>query len=479
MDIEAIGDTIFKNSQNENKIKAVFIQQKEDFPQELEGKVLKSISLYFLDPSLPCRQVMQFLDSTVNEVKEIHRWLRNSATFQSLITSDYYPLAIMMRYAREMTRDFIENPRYFQNVIDGIALSPKRLEIHVTEGTCNYKCRMCLWRVGRDQPDYDPEEINEGPLSIEKWNQTLSQAYALGTKTIIFSGGGEPSLRTEGFKTLAHIRRLKLKSMIYTNGFHLLEMARSGNPLYDEYLRADWLRISAHAATNSTYSKLTGLPGTRNNLNIVKSGIKRLIQDRNSKGTRLKIGLGFVIQDLSYKEVEKFAEMAHQLGVDFLNIRADCVDITRRLTIEEQSILFNQLRRIRTNYAKGLYGTMFVDFADNLIAPMNGWSRDFTPKQTNICRVYLYRAAINPFGRMAICDLMAEPHYSCTEFTMGFLQEKEYAKIIEDCRDRKFYGNRCTACMPGQRSINTIYEKLIEDAKIGIMPEDQYFTISR
>jgi MoaA/NifB/PqqE/SkfB family radical SAM enzyme len=382
---------------------------------------------------------------------------------------------MMMRYAKELTSDLVKDPQYFNKLFNNNPLSPKRLEVHITFANCNYKCKMCLWRVGKNIPKYTSQEIKKGILSINKWNKTLKEAKKLGTEIVIFSGGGEPLLREEIYKSIKFAREYGLKTFIYTNGSQLLNLSNKKSPLYDEILNSDWIRISMHAATNKTYDRLIQLPINQPNLQTVTSGIKRLLQDRSTRNKPLRIGIGFVIQKINYREVESFVKLAYSLGVDFVNIRMDCVDITKKLNEKEHKILINQLKRVRLKYLNGYYKKMFIDFADVLIAPMNDWGYNFTPAPTPNCRVHQYRASINPFGRVAVCDLMAEPYYSKSNFTLGFINKKTYKQIIKDSVNLSFLGNKCSVCMPGQISINAIYRKILEDAKKEIMPQDQYF----
>ncbi len=56
-----------------------------------------------------------------------------------------------------------------------------------------------------------------------------------------------------------------------------------------------------------------------------------------------------------------------------------------------------------------------------------------------------------------------------------FLKENSYSMIIKKMSKKTFPGDKCKICMPGQISINAIYQKIIEDVKCGIMPKNQYF----
>jgi len=472
-EIERLSNQIVHEPQNLDFIRNSFLKFGEK-PSKNNHSVFKLISILFFEPMLPSRQVASSVGLTAEELKKAYSWLRKSKFFQALITSNYHPLSLMIQYAKQLITDLIENPGYFQKILNKESISPRVLEVHVTNGKCNYMCKMCLWRVGQRKPRYNNEKVKKEPLSTKEWKKVISQAKKLGTEAVVFSGGGEPTLREESHIVMAHARELGLKRAVNTNGSRLLELCRSQSPLFQEYLKCNWIRISLHAAHNQTYNQIAGLPMEGNNLQRVVLGIKSLIENRQRVDSDLKIGIGFVIQESNVSEVLKAVQLTKNIGVDFLNLRTDFTNITKKPGKQEMHHLLGQLRRVRTNYEKGYYDDMNIDFTDGLIALMNGWTHDFTPKLPKICRAYFHRAAIGPYGRVAICDLTSDPYYSHLRFTRGFLREKEYAQIVLEDKEKTYPGDKCSYCSPGQIALNVFFEKIINDAKIGIMPEDQF-----
>jgi MoaA/NifB/PqqE/SkfB family radical SAM enzyme len=186
-----------------------------------------------------------------------------------------------------------------------------------------------------------------------------------------------------------------------------------------------------------------------------------------------------VIQPANYHEVEAIADLAADLGVDFLNLRVDCIQLTASLNSEQEARLDDSLRRIRRRLDAGDYGGTEVDFADSLIERMDGWRGQTAIVQPEECRVHLYRSAINPFGRVAVCDLTAEPYFSTEEFTLGYVDRRhDYRSVLEQAAPRTFRASGCRVCMPGQISINALWEKAIVDYRDGIGLEEQpYFFV--
>jgi hypothetical protein len=58
---------------------------------------------------------------------------------KTIMTSHYYLGYMMIRYAQTFLGDLANDPQYLylKDVIEHKPLTPKRLEVHVTNGTCN------------------------------------------------------------------------------------------------------------------------------------------------------------------------------------------------------------------------------------------------------------------------------------------------------------------------------------------------------
>jgi MoaA/NifB/PqqE/SkfB family radical SAM enzyme len=428
------------------------------------------IPLVAQNPTTPLKDLELSPKVTREELLEAYKWMQSSNMLKTVMTSHYYPGYMMIRYAQTFLGDLARDPQYLKDVIEHKPLTPKRLEVHVTNGTCNYRCSMCLWHVDNQAKYEGDKEI----LSTEDWNKVFKQAAEGGTEVAIFSGGGEPLLRSDLGEVIEHANKNGLYTMIYTNGSRLEKLSKDNSRLYKSLLNADWLRVSLHSTDDDTYADLVHLPREKKPLSRVVRGMRRLIDDRDRLGKPLKIGIGFVVQHQNFDQVSEIAKLAKELGVDLLNIREDCIDITQNLSLEEREVLYEQLRDIRRDFDNGVYGDMQIDFADTMIAQMNGWEKSPSVETPSECKVHLYRSAIDPYGRVAVCDLVSEPYFATDDLTLGYISKNEdYARVLEDSAERKFKTEDCSKCMPGQQAINALWHKVLEDNKEGITPENQ------
>lgn len=442
-------------------------------PFDLE-KTLRVAQTTALYPTLPAVQLAEATHLSLEEIRNGYEWERRSRLMQAVMTSHYYPGYLLVRYGQSFLRDLVKNPDYLERVEQRLPVAPRRLEIHATNASCNYRCEMCLWHV-KNQGDYHEKPLHLARLTTDEWNMVLSQAKSMGTEVVIFSGGGEPLLRSNSGEIIDHANQIGLTTMIYTNGSQL-ESLPFDSQLYQAILGSNWLRVSLHATTDERYGALVHLPPDSLPFSKVVRGIQRLKNDAEKRSLPLKIGIGFVIQSLNYDQVQEVAKLGFALGLDFLNLRVDCIDITDKLTPEQETQLYDQLRRIRSAFENGTYGKMEVDFADSLIGPMNGWSGQPHVEVAPECRVHLYRSAIDPYGRVAVCDLTAEPHFASDTYTLGRITgEKAYQAILTEAANRQFNAKGCQSCMPGQQAINALWHKVLEDRKVGINPNQQPF----
>lgn len=421
------------------------------------------------NPTTPSDEVQTLMGISREQLLDVYKWIQSSNMLREVMTSHYYPGYMMIRYAQSFLGDLAKDPQYLKDVIEKKPISPKRLEVHVTNAACNYRCTMCLWHVD-NQAKYDTDK---DILSVEEWKDVLDQASEGGTGVVIFSGGGEPLLRSDTGEVIEHANKRGLYTMIYTNGSNLEKLPQNGK-LYQSILNSNWLRVSLHATDEERYADLVHLPRKTKPLSRVILGIKRLIRDRDELGKPLQIGVGFVVQHENYDQVLDIVKLSQELGVDMLNIREDCIDITQNLNDQEKGELYNSLKEIRRNIDLGNYGDMSIDFADSMIGPMNNWDRIPNIETSEECKVHLYRSAIDPYGRVATCDLVSEPFFASDDFTLGYVSDdKNYVQVLEESADKEFDATKCSKCMPGQQAINALWYKVLRDYEDGIEPQEQ------
>lgn len=422
-----------------------------------------------VNPFLSTRNLALTHGLDASAVLAIYEKFQTEPHLQKLVTSNYYPRRLMFALGRSLVKDWIQDPEYAERVFGGGQVMSRTLELHATRGSCDYTCTMCLWS-DKEELTYEKHNLREmGLMKNPEWISLMKKAHQLGTRTIIFSGGGEPLLKQDIFELMAEARKIGLKSHLYTNGYSLHKLSEAE---WQEVLNLEQIRFSIHSPYADTYNKIVEMPGQANALNRVRENVLQLIDRRKNSSGKVKVGIGFVTQALNHSELISMAEFSSKLGVDFLNLRQDEVSVTRDLSEEERQLVAKQLVDIRQRHEFGEYGATMIDMSDDLVALANGLehSRQELPQ----CHIKLLRPAVSPFGLVGPCDLKVEPRFFQQQMTFGNVKRRGVSGISKAISETAVPAN-CVECMPSGRTGNAILEKILRDAKDGIHFSQQPF----
>ncbi|MFA6918870.1 MAG: radical SAM protein [Patescibacteria group bacterium] len=466
-------------STNLNEAKQIayeVFQNFEAIPNEVTFGMFFSVLIeYFLDPAKKAKEILQRKEITRDNLLASHRFISRSKLARMMFLSNRYPRSLLVKSAVNLLNFMLQNPQYLPKILRGEMVGPMMLEIHPTNAMCVYRCQMCIWCGGQKQNApitnfYGAERL----LTVNQWCGILDEAKSLGTKQIILSGGGETLLAQDKIRpVIDKANSLGLETMIYTNGRTLGDV----NPaLLDSILDSTWLRISLHAATPEIYSRLINRPLGANDLESVMDGIRKIVSRKKQRGGKLRVGIGIVLQELNYAEMAKVSDLCSDLGVDFLDVRVDCIGVTRKLSEHQYGHMLSSLRELRVSVESG-QSEFKVSFADDLLIAMDQW-QDMKLTRPKKCLIPIVRPAIDPFGIVGACDSIGEPYTrskSPQEYILGQIDDNQsFTDIMRGSADKKL-GVHCQFCMPGQISLNALLEKLVDDFGICIEPADQPF----
>ena len=407
---------------------------------------------YFFDPAKKARAILQGKEISRDDLLAGHRYMRESKLTKMMFLSSQYPRSLLVKSATNLFGFMQQNPQYLPKILRGEMVGPMMLEIHPTNAMCIYRCQMCIWCGGLKQINsiadfYGAERLltlDKLCGILEKIKQFLDKANSIGFET-----------------------------MIYTNGRTLYD---SDPTLLDSILSSTWLRVSLHAATPEIYSRLTNRPLGANDLESVLDGICKIVNLNKQRGGKLKVGIGVVLQELNYAEMTKIAKLCSDLEIDFLDIRVDCIGVTKKLSEYQYKQMLENLRELRTSIEAG-QSRFSASFADDLLIAMDQWKM-MELTQPKRCLIPVVRPAIDPFGIVGACDSIGEPYTrskSPREYVLGKISDGcNFSDIMRSAAGKEL-GIHCKFCMPGQISLNALLEKLVDDYRIGIEPIDQPF----
>lgn len=436
-----------------------------------QSNEVRAIQLHLSNPSLPASTLSESTGNSLEDIRHLYSRLKKDHHYHKLTESIFYSRRMMHQFAALTLKDWTDEPAYVEKLLRGESVASRICEIHPTKGTCDYSCAMCLWS-DKQELTYAKKKLDKtGLLGISDWERIFHELAGLGTKIMVFSGGGEVLLNSDLLRIVRLAHDMMMKVQIYTNGFNF---DRFGSQGLEELVHIEQIRVSIHSPFEDTYNAIVGLPKEAGALQKVSQNIREIIRLRSLAGSDLKVGIGFVIQPLNYDQIESMASFAHLLGVDFFNIRKDEVSVTEGLSAAEISLVASQLNSVRNKLINGDYGSLRIDLSDDLTALANGFSQE-TPRTAH-CLAKHFRPTISPFGIVAPCDLKAEPRFADSTYALGNASHHSLVEITKDAAGKEIKAN-CAQCMPSGRTGNAVYTKLLADHTQGIMFTEQPFCL--
>ena len=173
-------------------------------------------------------------------------------------------------------------------------------------GACNHRCVFCAM----DYIGYQPQS-----LSVKIMRQRLPEMSALGLKSVMFAGEGEPLL-------CKHID--DLADIAYQAGIDIA-FTTNGVLMSDRFMRetlpkSSWIKISLNAGTAETYARIHGT--RQEDFDRVLQSLRTAITLRAQTNCRTTIGAQTLLLPENANEIKALAKICRDdLGLDYLVIK--------------------------------------------------------------------------------------------------------------------------------------------------------------
>ena len=188
--------------------------------------------------------------------------------------------------------------------LKGKTVAPLYLEI-APSGGCNHRCIFCAV----DYLDYKPTF-----LDLKVLRSCVKEATALGVKSIMYAGEGEPLLHKDIHEIIRMTKIAGIDVSITTNGV-LLKKELSVKIL--KYL--SWIRISLNAGTSSSYAKVHRTK--KEDFSKVLDNLKEAVRIKRKGKLSLAIGVQLLLLPENVAGVLDLAKLLKKIGVDYLTIK--------------------------------------------------------------------------------------------------------------------------------------------------------------
>lgn len=424
--------------------------------------VRRALACHLAAPHTPAADLAADLGGDLEAVVAAYRFARSSGEVAALTGSWFYPHRMRWAFAATTVAEWRRRPEVPAAILEHRPVLGDTMEIHPTRGTCNYRCRMCLWS-DQQALTYATRQLDTGGLmDVEDWLRLLGELRDGGVRRLVVSGGGEALINPDLPVILHRAADLGFEIHIYTTGFNI----RPGGALFDALLRCHRIRFSIHSPDPEVYDRIAGTRPAQRALDRVTVNLTALRGER--RDDLPEVGIGFVIQPFNYDQILAMTDYAETIGADWLDLRKDEVDVTDALTGDQNAAVADQIRTLRIRPA----APTRVDIGDELAALANGVTPDRS--RTSECLGRYFRPTIGPYGHLTPCDLKAEPRFAATGYTLGDVKGSRLLEVVAVSAGRAI-SDDCAQCMPSSRTGNKIVHKLLADLTTGVELADQPF----
>lgn len=235
--------------------------------------------------------------------------------------------------------------------------------------------------------------------------RALAEAKALGAKSLVWSGGGEPTTHPYWVEAIAEAHRLGYAQGMYTLGGLL-------TPTTGVFLatRADWVVVSLDAPDDQTYAAEKGVPPAR--FDAALDGIRSLV------GHQAAVGVSFLLHAGNWVRADEMVALARTLGATYTLLRPSVQfspAAPGTLTGDRSwvSLVLPILRRLAAEPDVEVDPERFVRF------------RDWTAHPYAACYGIRLSTTVTPDGRVWICPNRRGYAKSC----LGDLRTESFAAI--------------------------------------------------
>lgn len=283
--------------------------------------------------------------------------------------------------------------------------APIQVEIDLTNA-CTSDCPWCAGFKQRKESKSVLLGVGESRNEIQESSRLavqclLKELQQIGVKSVVFTGGGDPTVHDHWESLIRFARNLGLEVALITNG--VIDV--SGIVPFVE-----WVRFSVDAGSEEVYEKQHG---RKNHFRKVIDNVSAAVESRGPFGGGT-IGVGYVLSAELIDDIEPFVDLWRDIAVDYIQFRPrmDTLDAKWGDSNAEQWAIVDRMiiekdRRVVKSLAK----TNGIETGDN--------------GRTKFCHGSFLETAIAADGHVYLCcHLKGDRNYS-----IGSLHEESFESI--------------------------------------------------
>jgi len=233
--------------------------------------------------------------------------------------------------------------------------------------TCNCRCSFC----GVDHLVNKARHV----IALEHARKILDELKAIGNRSVMFSGHGEPLLNPDAATIIRHSSSL-MSTSLTTNGLKL------DDELMELIDGLEWIRFSINGGTPDVYAQIQGT--APEHFDLAMDRVAAAAERKRRLGLDVVVGTQMVLLDENAGTVLELARRVKAGGADYFSVKPysqhplasqrDAVDYGRHATLADElrelddaafRTSFRILGMVRTGETKPYekcYGTRFLCF---------------------------------------------------------------------------------------------------------------------
>lgn len=188
--------------------------------------------------------------------------------------------------------------------LEGRTIYPVYMEVSPS-GACNHRCVYCAL----DFMEYQSRFLDTGLLK-----ERLSELVALGLKSVMYAGEGEPLLHKDLPEIVRHTAKCGISAAITTNAV-LLKPDKAVEILPC----AEWIKVSINAGTAKTYAKIHRT--NEDDFARVIANMHDAVRLREEQNCKCALGGQLLLLPENHREVVELACRLRDIGVDYLVVK--------------------------------------------------------------------------------------------------------------------------------------------------------------
>ena len=327
-------------------------------------------------------------------------------------------------------KDLLKRIKLLKGLLHGdIAhTGPFYAQVDITS-RCNLHCLCCRWHSPLLQKEPQADRANKD-FPFHLFKKLCEELKLMDTRTIVFTGTGEPMLHPRIFDMISVAKKNDLEVIMFANGVLLNEaMVKS---LIDSHL--DKLKVTLWATSSEEYKKQYPKDNPKNFVEVI-NGLQLLSRLKAEQKRAFPfVELNHPINRQNYRTIDTMVELACKTGCNKLSfslVKASGGEDFRKFLITA-----NEEKMVRALLIKAKSRLKSLPMHHNINqALLNGFDKESAWEKT-FCYIAWYYADIRVDGKVFACNRCDIP--------MGNLQESSFAEIWNNSPFRSFRSKSAT-----------------------------------